>query len=57
MILEFLKVSELSVFPNRLYESSKLKNWMCELSTFLQIQWHIATVSQDVFSNYTECVY
>ena len=34
--LQPLKVSHLSVIPNRLYESptAKLKKWMCKLCTF-----------------------
>ena len=31
----------LSINPNRFYESSKLKNWMCELCMFSQIWSHI----------------
>ena len=42
VVLQSLKVSHLSVIPNRsFYESPKLKNWMCELCTFFQIQSHI----------------
>ena len=39
VVLQSLKFSHVSVvIPNRLYESPKLKNWMCELCTFSQIQ-------------------
>ena len=41
VILQSLKVSHLSVIPNRFYESPKLKNWMCELCTLSQIHSHI----------------
>ena len=34
VVLQSLKVSHLSVIPNWFYESSKSKNWMCELRTF-----------------------
>ena len=37
VVLQSLKVSHLSVWPNRFYKSPKLKNWMCELRTFSQI--------------------
>ena len=30
-VLQFLKVSHISVIPKRFCESPKLKNWMCEL--------------------------
>ena len=30
VVLQFLEVSHLSNIPNRFYESSKLKIWMCE---------------------------
>ena len=33
-------VSHLWNIPNRFYESAKLKIWMCELCTFLQIRSH-----------------
>ena len=45
VVLQFLKVSHLSVFLNRFYESPKLKNWMCVLCTFSQIQSHIYITS------------
>ena len=38
VVLQSLKVSHLSIIPNRFYESSKLKNWMCELCTVSQMQ-------------------
>ena len=41
VVIQFLKVSHLSIIPNRFYETPKLKNWMCELCTFSQIQSHI----------------
>ena len=34
VVLRFLQVSLLSVIPAKCYESSKLKNWMCELCMF-----------------------
>ena len=34
VVLQSVKVSHLSIIPNRFYESPKLKNWMCELCTF-----------------------
>ena len=34
VVLQSLKVSHLFIFPNRFYETPKLKNWMCELCTF-----------------------
>ena len=37
VVLQSLKVSHLSNVPTRFYESPKLKNWMCELCTFVQI--------------------
>ena len=37
-VLQSLQVSHLSEIPERFYESPKLKNWMCELCMFLQIQ-------------------
>ena len=40
MVLQSLKVSHLSIIPNRFYESPKLKNWMCELCAFSQIRSH-----------------
>ena len=42
VVLQSVKVSHLSIIPNRFYESPKLKNWMCELCTFSQIRSHIA---------------
>ena len=42
VILQSLKISHLSIIPNRFYEVPKLKNWMCELCTFSQIRSHIA---------------
>ena len=36
VVLQSLRVSHLSNIPNGFYESPKLKNWMCELCTFLQ---------------------
>ena len=39
--LQSLKVSCLSDMHSRFYEFSKLKKWMCELCTFLQIRSHI----------------
>ena len=39
--LQSLKSSGLSDLHNRFYESSKLKNWMCELCTFSQIRSHV----------------
>ena len=39
VVLQSLKVSHLSNIPNRCYEAPKLKNWMCELCTFSQIQY------------------
>ena len=44
VVLQTLKVSHLSNIPNRFYESSKLKNWMCELCTFSQIQYNYMDV-------------
>ena len=41
VFLQPLKVSHLSVIPDKFYESPKLKKWMCELSTFSQIQSNI----------------
>ena len=41
VVLQTLKVSHLSVTPDRFYESPKLKNWMCELCTFSQIRSHM----------------
>ena len=38
--LQFLQVSCLSDMCNKFYESSKLKNWMCELCTLSQIRSH-----------------
>ena len=38
VFLQSLKVSLLSIIPNRFYETPKLKNWMCELCTFSQIR-------------------
>ena len=38
VVLQTLKVSHLCIIPNRLYEPPNLKNWMCELCTFSQIQ-------------------
>ena len=38
LVLQFLKVSHLSVLPKRCYELLNLKNWMCEQCTFSQIQ-------------------
>ena len=43
VVLQSLKVSHLSIISNRFYESSKSKNWMCELCTFSQIRSHIYT--------------
>ena len=37
VVLQSRKVSHLSNISNRFYESSKLKNWMCELCTSGQI--------------------
>ena len=39
--LQSLKISGLSDLHKRFYESSKLKNWMCELCTLSQIRSHI----------------
>ena len=39
--LQFLQVSHPSAISSRFYDSPKLKKWMCELYTFLQIQSHI----------------
>ena len=33
IVLQSLKVSHISVIPDRFYESPKLKTWMCELCT------------------------
>ena len=41
VVLQSLKVLHLSVIPYRFYGSPKLKKWICELSTFSQIQSHI----------------
>ena len=41
VVLQFLKISHLSVIPGRIYDFSKLKKWMCELCTFSQIWSHI----------------
>ena len=38
VVLQSLEVSHLMIIPNRFYESPKLKIWMCELCTFLQIR-------------------
>ena len=40
LVLQSMKVSHLSVIPDRFCKSSKLKNWMCKLCTFSQIQLH-----------------
>ena len=42
--LPSLQVSCLFDVHNGFYESSKLKNWMCELCTFSQIRSHIRLV-------------
>ena len=36
VVLQSLKVSQLSINSNRFYASPKLKNWMCELCTLSQ---------------------
>ena len=41
VVLQSLKVSHLSIISNRFYETSKSKNWICELCTFSQIRSHI----------------
>ena len=41
VVLQSLKVSHLSIISSIFYESSKLKNWMCELCTFSQIWSHL----------------
>ena len=46
VVQQSLKVSHLSVIPIRFYEAPKLKNWMCELCTFSQIQSHIQYILQ-----------
>ena len=46
VIIQSLKVSHLSIIPTRFYEFPKLKNWMCELCTFSQIQSHISLTFQ-----------
>ena len=38
VVLPSLKASHLSVILKGFYESPKVKNWMCELCTFSQIQ-------------------
>ena len=38
VVLQFLKVSHLSVIPSRIHDVPKLKKWMCELCTSLQIR-------------------
>ena len=38
VVLQLLKVSHPSVIPNRFYKSPNVKNWMCELCMFSQIQ-------------------
>ena len=40
-VLQLLKISHPFVIPGRIYDFPKLKKWMCELRTFLQIQSHI----------------
>ena len=39
--LQSLKVSHLSVLPDKFYDLPKSKNWMRELCTFSQIRSHI----------------
>ena len=40
VVLQSLKVSHLSNFPNSFYESPNLKTWICKLCMFSQIQSH-----------------
>ena len=41
VVLKFLKITHLYVIPGRIYDFLKLKKWMRELCTFLQIWSHI----------------
>ena len=54
VVLQSLEVSHLSNIPNRFYESPKLKNWMCELCTFLQIRSPILSSRGMVVLQYLE---
>ena len=54
-VLQTVKVSHLSIIPNRFYESPKLKNWMCELCTFSQIRSHIMTAKHCSSKQFKSC--
>ena len=43
--LQSLQVSCLSDMHSRFYDSSKLKKWICELCTFLQIRSHMCIIN------------
>ena len=49
VVLQSLKVLHLSIIPTRFYESPKLKNGMCELCMFTQIQSHNTDIRTEQF--------